>query len=106
MARFVETLKSSGREYLLAGIKAGWEVTMGWNFFYYPNGNALRNAAPAQDPTSGLASALQVGYNAVCAAGLACEGALREEHIDRIVSGFVEALANEMINHGIRNGWW
>jgi hypothetical protein len=34
----------AGDKYLLAGIKVGWEASIGWNAYYYPGGNAFASA--------------------------------------------------------------
>ena len=41
----------TGDKYLLAGIKVGWEASIGWNAYYYPGGNAfVSNTNHSQDP--------------------------------------------------------
>jgi hypothetical protein len=39
------------KQYLLAAAKVGWEVDIGLNFYFYPNGNSYRTQPPANDPT-------------------------------------------------------
>ena len=39
------------KQYLLAAAKVGWEVDIGLNFYFYPNGNSYRTQPPAADPT-------------------------------------------------------
>ena len=54
------------RRYLLAGVRVGWEVDIGVNYYFYPGGNAYRTQPPASDPKSGVSGAVQQGFNAVC----------------------------------------
>ena len=39
----------AGDKYLLAGIKVGWEASIGWNAYYYPGGNAFLSAKNHSD---------------------------------------------------------
>lgn len=47
---------SSEQKILLAGIKVGWEASIGWNSYYYPDGNTFYDRWPtnsSHDPITG-----------------------------------------------------
>ena len=69
--------------WLLAGVKVGWEASIGWNAFYYPDGNSRVNSTnTSADPHYGLNhsapgaawGAQQLGYAAAASAGLVPSG--------------------------------
>ena len=49
------------KQYLLAAAKVGWEVDIGLNFYFYPNGNSYRTQPEANDPTNFDQIVQQVG---------------------------------------------
>eukprot|EP01116_Phalansterium_solitarium_P017848 TRINITY_DN4515_c0_g1_i3.p1 TRINITY_DN4515_c0_g1~~TRINITY_DN4515_c0_g1_i3.p1 ORF type:complete len:346 (-),score=95.08 TRINITY_DN4515_c0_g1_i3:429-1466(-) len=81
-------------KYLLVGIKAGWELQIGSNYYYYPDGNALIDQNPANDPVGGVNSSVQVGYAAVKTLGLAQSGELTIELLNGVVSNYVALLTD------------
>jgi hypothetical protein len=94
------------KQYLLIGIKLGWESAIGVNSFYIPGGNALLDLPEEKDPQITLKGervpdrgVTAIGYAAVTTAHLASGGALREDHLAEIVSRHLEdlcALAAEL----------
>ena len=69
--------------WLLAGIKVGWEACIGWNAYYYPDGNKyLQSQNASNDPHTGLNKSApgaawgvaQIGYAAAHSAGLTPSG--------------------------------
>jgi hypothetical protein len=79
-----------GKKYLLAGVKAGWEIWIGTNFYFYADGNRYVNAPPEGDPTSGAAGSVQLGYAAMCTLGLACDGSVTPALLDAVVSDYFD----------------
>ncbi len=84
---------------LLVGVKVGWESAIGMGSHYYPNGNALLDKDPANDPDwdakpNSLPSRgyQPIGYAAVTTAGLAKSGELKEEHLAEIVRRHLDDL--------------
>ncbi len=71
------------QEYLLAGVKLGWESSIGVNNWYYPNGNSYLDKPEKDDPTHGIKinqipdrGVTTLGYAAVKTAGIADSGIL------------------------------
>jgi hypothetical protein len=98
-----------GRGYLLAGVKLSEEVNVGPNFYFYPGGNAYLHTDPADDPTVGIAGAAQLGYAAVCTAGLApCDGSgaggPTPAQLDAVVQALWAALGQAALDAGLPRG--
>lgn len=74
---------------MLAGVKAGWELWIGTNFFYYSDGNKYVNAPVSEDPTTGIVDSAQLGYAAACSMGLACTGNLTVSLLDAVLADFL-----------------
>lgn len=98
-----DVLVPQGKQYLLAYAKVGWEVNIGANYYYYPNGNEylFNGTAPSNDPKTGISAAIQVGYNAVCSLGLACSGNITTAQLDTVVQNLLSTLAAVMQQEGI-----
>ena len=78
------------KKYLFAGIKLGWEVSIGINY-YYPAG--ANNTSPYYGT--------QVGYDAVKTLGLANSGALTRAQLSAVVSNYMNKLSEEIVASGI-----
>lgn len=66
------------------------QLWIGTNFFFYPGGNSFVNAPPADDPTTGIAASVQLGYAAACTMGLACAGNLSTALLDAVLGDFLD----------------
>lgn len=90
--------------WLLAGIKVGWEASIGWNAYYWPRGNSYLERYPrdpSHDPCCHLLNLsapawgmVQIGYAAAAAAGLSPSGpggALSSSDIATLVQWCVES---------------
>lgn len=91
----------AGKQFLLAYVKAAWEVSIGLNFYYYPDGNSYRLKPPAGDPQQGISDVMQQGYNGVCSAGLACDGAIRVDDLNAVVAGYLSAVHAAAASAGV-----
>jgi hypothetical protein len=80
----------SDRKYLFAGIKLGWEVGIGSQYYY-----------PKDGDTSGPDKGNQIGYAAVKTAGLAASGQLQRSDITRCTQIYLTALAEIIYLEGI-----
>ena len=88
------------KRWLLVGVKVGWESAIGMGSHYYPNGNALLDKNPDDDPhwkskPSVLPSCgfQPIGFAAVTTAGLAKDGDLKEEHLAEVVRRHLDDLS-------------
>jgi hypothetical protein len=101
----------ASRKWLFGGLKLGWEAGIGYNAFYYPDGNRyyeqrLRDASA--DPTNGLALSLglsgglcQLGYAAVKSAGIKDHGDLTRDDIARVTALYLEKLCRKAHELGL-----
>lgn len=97
------------RRYLLAYVRAVQELSIGSNYFYYADGNALIPRDPTTDPTGGPAGTMQLGYAAVCggggAGGPGCTGAagdrLSVAQLDGVVYSLCAFAAGVLLDAGI-----
>jgi hypothetical protein len=87
------------KRWLLVGVKVGWESAIGMGSHYYPNGNALLDKDPADDPDWKAKPEIlpgrgfqPIGYAAVTSAGLAKSGQLKEEHLAEVVRRHLDDL--------------
>jgi hypothetical protein len=80
----------SDRKYLFAGIKLGWEVGIGSQYFY-----------PKDGDTSSSDKGTQIGYAAVKTAGLAVSGQLKRSDITRCAQIYLTELAKTIYFEGI-----
>jgi hypothetical protein len=93
-----KALPSSKRD-LLAGIKLGWESSIGVNAWYYPNGNELLSRPASEDPKEGLKAdqtpargVAQIGYAAVSTAGIRTKGDITEADLAEVVRRHLDDL--------------
>lgn len=81
------------KKYLFAGIKIGWEVGIGINYFY--------PSASTPDASEPWTKCDQIGYAAVKTSGLASSGTLTTAQIDIVVSKYQNELAMTANEFGI-----
>jgi len=92
----------SSRRWLFGGVKLGSEAGIGYNAFYYPEGNRYYEKWPhdsSHDPTNGLVAAkglnggvCQLGYAAVRTAGIKDHGQITRDDIARVTQVYLEKL--------------
>lgn len=96
----------TNKKYLLAGIKLGWESSLGVNNWYYPDGNSYLDDPEKDDPTYGVdvdklpdRGVSTIGYAAVKTAKIAESGNLTEKMQAEVVQRHLEdwcKLASEL----------
>jgi hypothetical protein len=84
------------RRYLLAGVKLGWEVSIGVNYFYPTDGDGCV-ARGTCDPVHSF----PVGYAAAATAGIRSSGTLLEEDRTRAVQLYLDQLAQAAYEAGL-----
>ena len=84
------------RQYLLAGVKVGWEVSIGVNYFYPVDGEACVGRGTC-DPTHSF----PVGYAAAATAGIRSDGTLLETDRTRAVQLYLDQLSRTVHDAGI-----
>lgn len=99
------------RRWLFGGVKLGSEAGIGYNAFYYPDGNRYYEQWPhdwSHDPTNGLAlpkglsgGVCQLGYAAVTSAGLKNHGEITREDIGRVTQQYLEKLCRRAHELGL-----
>ncbi|MBL7646752.1 MAG: hypothetical protein JNK74_11235 [Candidatus Hydrogenedentes bacterium] len=99
------------RAHLFGGVKLGWEASIGYNAFYYPDGNQFAEKWPAEethdpvyglDATKGLSGGLaQLGYAAVKSAGIKSEGVLTRDDLGEVVRRYLGLLAKTAADAGL-----
>jgi arylsulfatase A-like enzyme len=96
------------KKYLLVGIKLGWESSIGVNAWYYPEGNALLDKPPAEDPTHGLKAGevpargvAQIGYAAVKTAGIRSAGDITEADLAEVTRRHLDDLCRLAAEIGV-----
>ncbi|HSA09308.1 MAG TPA: hypothetical protein P5205_02960 [Candidatus Paceibacterota bacterium] len=92
----------ASRRHLFGGVKLGSEAGIGYNAYYYPDGNRYLEQWPhdwSHDPTNLLSPAkglscgvCQLGYAAVKTAGLKDRGEITREDIGRVTQLYLEQL--------------
>ncbi len=92
----------AARKWLFGGVKLGSEAGIGYNAYYYPDGNRYYERWPrdsSHDPTNslvltkGLSGGLcQLGYAAVTTAGFNNQGELTRDDISRVTELYLEKL--------------
>ena len=87
----------SDKKQLLAGIKLGWESSIGANNWYYPNGNDYLDKSEADDPKYGTTidklpdrGVATLGYAAVSTANIARSGEITEKMQAEVVRRHLE----------------
>lgn len=96
------------QQYLFAGLKLGWESSIGVNAWYYPNGNALADQPVAHDPTNGLAAGnlptrgvAPIGFAAVKTAAIRSAGELTEADLAEVVRRHLDDLCRFAAGLGV-----
>ncbi|HIJ66266.1 MAG TPA: hypothetical protein HPP77_09990 [Candidatus Hydrogenedentes bacterium] len=99
------------RAWLFGGIKVGWEAGIGYNAFYYPDGNRYLEqwpADPSHDPQTGLQAdkgfpggVAAIGFAAVATAGLADSGEITTRQIGIVIQRYLEQLARAAHAQGV-----
>lgn len=91
------------KKYLLGGVDFGNEVEIGANFYYYPNGNALLNENPANDPNppNFLENTVQVGYAAMKAGNIKSSGTITKDDLNRAVNRYLDVLTKYAYDAGL-----
>ncbi len=92
----------AARKWLFGGVKLGWEAGIGYNAYYYPDGNRYYEQWPhdwSHDPTNSLVPAkglsggvCQLGYAAVKSAGIKDRGEITREDIARVTQLYLQNL--------------
>jgi len=92
----------ASRRWLFGGLKLGWEAAIGYNAYYYPDGNRYYDQSPrdsSRDPTNslllarGLSGGLcQLGYAAVKTAGINDHGEITREDIAKVTQQYLDRL--------------
>ena len=107
---------------LFVGINVGWETSIGYNAYYYPDGNAYLDRPESEDPTEGFdrrdtlaRSLIQTGYAAVTSADLRTSGSLTEADLVEVCRRHLADLArhahgfgfsrDRIFTHGVGNEW-
>ena len=90
------------RQWLFGGVKVGWEAGIGYNAYYYPDGNRYYEQwphDPSHDPTNSLVPAkglsggvCQLGYAAVKSAGFKERGEITREDLANVNPQSLERL--------------
>ncbi|GEM_PF-976317 len=88
------------KKYLLAGVVLDNELSIGVNFYYYPNGNDYITRPPEQDrftyldPQGGLSFGYQLlGYAAVKTLGIKTTGNLTESDLNTVIKYHADMLS-------------
>ena len=99
------------KNHLFGGLKLGHETGIGYNAYYYPDGNQYFEQwsdTSANDPVHGLdkekgldGGLQQLGYAAVKTAGIKSEGALTSDDIGKVVQDFHAFLTRIAVEQGI-----
>jgi len=89
------------KKYLLGGIKLTGEMGLGFNNWYYPDGNSYYDKPESEDPTTGIdiydvpaRGAAQIGYAALTSSGIKSEGEVTAEDIYEIESRYCRFIAD------------
>lgn len=99
-AQFYNSLPES-KQYLLAYVKVSWEISIGTNFYFYPNGNQYINQDPHNDPSTGIIDSVQVGYNSVCTLGVQCNGNITVNALDTVVRNYLSTMGNVFLQENL-----
>lgn len=99
LLRWYDSLPAN-KKYLLGFLKISWEAWLGTNFYFYPDGNAMREQPTANDPKNGTKASIQLGYNAACTLNLACNGTLTQDHVDTVLQKVFETIGAAILELG------
>lgn len=93
------------KKWLLRGVKLGWETGIGYNAFYYPDGNSYLERwpkDPSHDPTYGLkleeglsGGCVQLGYASLKAAGIKSSGEITRDDLARLTHEYLAVLCRK-----------
>jgi hypothetical protein len=96
------------QKHLWVGIKLGHETSLGVNAFHFPQGNALLDRPPAEDPlgrldhndpvSRGLAT---LGHAALTAAGIRTNGTPTEAELRDVAQHYLATLCREAAGVGV-----
>ncbi|MBN2360143.1 MAG: hypothetical protein JXR83_11880 [Deltaproteobacteria bacterium] len=86
------------KKYLFAGIRLGWETSIGINYFYPVDEAVCTSGSANCNPFS---NARQVGYAAVATAGLGSSGALTAQQLTAALQIHMDAQARALVEIGI-----
>jgi len=99
------------KKYLFGAFHVGWEAGIGYNAFYYPNGNYYYDTWPtdaSHDPTyfpqcdKGLSCGVQqIGYNAVRTSGRKTSGTIDRYDIGNVTQQYLSYLSKLVNSLGI-----
>jgi hypothetical protein len=101
----------ASRKWLFGGVKLGSEAGIGYNAYYYPNGNRYYERWPqdaSHDPTNSLVLAkglsggvCQLGYAAVKTAGIKDHGEITREDIAKVTQFYLARLCRAAHDLGL-----
>ncbi len=101
----------SGKKHLFAGLKLGWETSIGYNAYYYPDGNRFLEQWPESDihdPATGLdhskgisGGLLQLGYAAVKSTGIKTSGEITRDDIGKVSQNYLTLLSKTSAEAGL-----
>ncbi len=108
------------KKYLFVGINVGWETSLCYNAYYYPNGNDYLDKPEADDPASGTVrndvlnrGLVQSGYAAMKTSGIRTNGDITEDDLVEVCRRHLEDLAkyakdfgfprDRIFTHGVGN---
>lgn len=99
------------KKYLFAGLKLGWEASIGYNAYFYPDGNRFFEQWPnidIHDPTTGLdhskglsGGLLQLGYAAVRTSGIKNSGEITRDDIGKVTQNYLALLSKTAVEMGM-----
>jgi len=96
------------KKYLFVGVVLDNELSIGVNFFHYPNGNSLLAKEDKDDPKYGLNLAKgisggvqQIGYAAVSTFGIKTNGTIDANDIRKAVNMYSNIIAKSVNESGI-----
>jgi hypothetical protein len=100
-------LLSEDKKHLFVGINVGWETSLCYNSYYYPNGNDYLNQPEKNDLKRGTIRAdvlsrglVQTGYAALKTSGIRTEGDITEDDLVEICKRHLEDLAKYVHDYG------
>ena len=103
VAEWYESL-AEDKKYLLAGLILDWELGIGVNFYYYPNGNSLLNQDPANDPTYSFSNPeglIELVHAALKSYGIKASGELTKDDLDTALQKHAEQLTQTALEAGL-----
>ncbi len=100
------------KKYLFAGIKVGWECGIGYNNWYYPNGNSYFDQYgfwdASHDPTSGLnvgagwpCGMPKQGYNTLKTLGIKSSGDISVGEVAQGVKWYLDKISQHVNSLGV-----